>query len=282
MPMPVLALFFFQAEDGIRDGRVTGVQTCALPIFPEGLRRLVLERAEGNPFFLEELLATFIDRGLLVRKGERWIVREPGAGFIVPDSVQSVLAARIDLLPPVAKAALQAAAVVGRIFWAGPVAQLTGDANIEWRILEERDFVRRRPGSMLPGEREFGFKHALTREVAYASLPKARRGRLHAAFAGWIEQHGGGRDEHAPLLAHHFAEAVRPEDVDLVWAGEQRQLETLRAKALTWLRRAAELAGARYALDEQIDLLRRAVELDPSPTGRRGLSRAVRDAHDLH
>lgn len=55
-------------------------------------------------------------------------------------------------------------------------------------------------------------------------MPKARRGRLHADFADWIEQHGGGRDEHAPLLAHHFAEAVRPEDVDVVWAGEQAQL----------------------------------------------------------
>jgi DNA-binding SARP family transcriptional activator len=249
---------------------------------PERLRHLLLERAEGNPFFLEELLATFIDRGLLAQKGKGWVVREPSPDFVVPDSVQSVLAARIDLLAPATKSALQAAAVVGRVFWAGPVAQLTGNGNIDWRILEERDFVRRRPGSMLAGEREFGFKHALTREVAYSSLPKARRGRLHAAFADWIEQHGGGRDEHAPLLAHHFAEAVRPEDVDLVWAGEQTQLETLRAKALTWLRRAAELAGARYALDERIVLLQRAVELDPSPAGRARLWREIAQAHALN
>ena len=249
---------------------------------PEQLRELVLERSEGNPFFLEELLATFIDRGLLVQEGERWVVRERPQDFVLPDSVQSVLAARIDLLAPAAKAALQAAAVVGRVFWAGPVAQLTGNGDIDWRILEERDFVRRRAGSMLAGEREFGFKHALTREVAYASLPKARRGRLHAAFADWIEQYGGGRDEHAPLLAHHFAEAVRPEDVDLVWAGEETQLETLRAKALTWLRRAAELAGARYALDEQISLLRRAVELDPIPAVRAGLWREIAHAHALN
>jgi DNA-binding SARP family transcriptional activator len=249
---------------------------------PEPLRRLLLERAEGNPFFLEELLATFIDRGLLARQGKGWVVREAPQDFVVPDSVQSVLAARIDLLAPATKSALQAAAVVGRVFWAGPVAQLTGNDDIDWRILEERDFVRRRPGSMLAGEREFGFKHALTREVAYSSLPKARRGRLHAAFADWIERHGGGRDEYAPLLAHHFAEAVRPEDVDLVWAGDEAQLETLRAKALTWLRRAAELAGARYALDEQIVLLRRAVELDPSPTGRAGLWREIAHAHALN
>jgi DNA-binding SARP family transcriptional activator/class 3 adenylate cyclase len=227
------------------------------------LHRLVLERAEGNPFYLEELLATLIDRGLLERSNGDWIARDPPADFAIPDSVQSVLAARIDLLDATAKAALQAAAVVGRVFWAGPVAELLGIAEIDWSALEERDFVRRRPDSTLVGEREFAFKHALTREVAYSSLPKARRGRLHAAFAAWLERLGDGRDEYAPLLAHHYAEAVRPEDVDLAWPGEEDEVERLRTKALLWLRRAAELAGARYALDEQIGLLGRAVELEP-------------------
>lgn len=243
---------------------------------PARLRRLVLERAEGNPFYLEELLATLIDRGLLERSDGGWIARDPPADFAIPDSVQSVLAARIDLLDATAKAALQAAAVVGRVFWGGPVAELLGGVEIDWPALEERDFVRRRPGSTLAGEREFAFKHALTREVAYSSLPKARRGRLHAAFAAWLERLGDGRDEYAPLLAHHYAEAVRPEDVDLAWPGEEDEVERLRTKALLWLRRAAELAGARYALDEQIGLLRRAVELDP---GNAELWRAIALAH---
>ncbi len=243
---------------------------------PAGLRRLVLERAEGNPFYLEELLATFIDRGLLERSNGGWVARDPPPDFAIPDSLQSVLAARIDLLDATAKAALQAAAVVGRVFWASPVAELLGGAEIDWLALEERDFVCRRPGSTLAGEREFAFKHTLTREVAYSSLPKARRGRLHAAFAAWLERLGEGRDEHAPLLAHHYAEAVRPEDVDLAWPGEEDEVERLRAKALFWLRRAAELAGARYALDEQIGLLRRAVELEP---GNAELWRAIARAH---
>ena len=243
---------------------------------PAGLRRLVLERAEGNPFYLEELLATFIDRGLLERSIGGWVARDPPADFAIPDSLQSVLAARIDLLDPTPKAALQAAAVVGRVFWAGPVAELLGGVEIDWLALEERDFVCRRPGSTLTGEREFAFKHTLTREVAYSSLPKARRGRLHAAFAAWVERLGEGRDEHAPLLAHHYAEAVRPEDVDLAWPGEEDEAERLRAKALLWLRRAAELAGARYALDEQIGLLRRVVELEP---GNAELWREIARAH---
>jgi predicted ATPase len=248
---------------------------------PEQLRRLVLERAEGNPFFLEELLASFIDLGLLERQDARWVVRGRPADFTVPDSVQSVLAARIDLLDATTKAALQAAAVVGRVFWAGPVAELTGSPDVNWRILEHRDFVRRRPGSRLAGEREFAFKHALTREVAYAGLPKARRGPLHAAFATWVERLGEGRDEHAPLLAHHYAEAVRPEDVDLAWADAETQLETFRVKARTWLRRAAELARSRYALDEQISLLRKAVELEPDPTEQVRLWREIAHATAL-
>ncbi len=243
---------------------------------PARLRRVVLERAEGNPFYLEELLATFIDRGLLERTAGGWVAREPPDDFAIPDSVQSVLAARIDLLDATAKAALQAAAVVGRVFWAGPVAELVGGVEIDWLALQERDFVRRRPDTTLAGEREFAFKHSLTREVAYSSLPKARRGRLHAAFAAWLERLGEGRDEHAPLLAHHYAEAVRPEDIDLAWPGEEDEVARLRTKALHWLRRAAELAGARYALDEQIGLLRRAVELEP---GNAGLWRAIAQAN---
>ena len=72
----------------------------------------------------------------------------------------------------------------------------------------------------MEGDVEYAFRHALTREVAYASLPKASRAHLHARFAQWLEDAGGGRDEHAPLLAHHFAEAARPEDADLAWSGD--------------------------------------------------------------
>ncbi|HLB75617.1 MAG TPA: hypothetical protein VJO72_01140, partial [Candidatus Dormibacteraeota bacterium] len=89
-------------------------------------------------------------------------------------------------------------------------------------------------------------KHALTREVAYASLLKAKQAPLHAGFAEWLERTGKGADEHAPLLAHHYAEAVRPEDLDLAWPGREGQAERLRAKAVWWSRRAAERAIGRY------------------------------------
>ena len=216
------------------------------------LRGLVVERAEGNPFFVEELVGTLVDRGLLAGGADE---------LDLPDTVHAVVAARIDLLPPTEKAALQAAAVAGRVFWEGPVVELLGGAEPDLNLLEARDFVRRRPASSLEGEREFAIKHAITREVAYASLPKARRARLHAAFGAWLERFGEGRDEHAPLLAHHYAHAVLPEDADLAWADEPEAVGALRAKAATWLRRAGELAVGRYDLDEGLALLRRAVEL---------------------
>ena len=177
---------------------------------PDDVRDLVVERAEGNPFLVEELLGTLIDRGVLVGADGGWTAGPLPADLALPDSVQAVVAARIDLLPGAEKAALQAASVIGRAFWPGPVYKLLPEVSPDFRLLEDRDFVRRRMRSSIPGEIEFVFKHQVTREVAYASLPKARRARLHAGFADWLERFGEGRDEHASLLAHHYAEAVRP------------------------------------------------------------------------
>ena len=232
---------------------------------PAGLRELLVDRSEGNPFFVEELLGMLIDRGVLARENGRWTVSESASEIDVPDSVQALLAARIDLLDPTDKEALQTAAVIGRVFWTGPVYELLADEP-DFRALEERDFIRLRSGSSIPGQREYAIKHALTREVAYASLPRARRARLHAGFAAWLERFAGASgDEYAPLLAHHYAEAVRPEDVDLAWSGEEPELAKLRESAILWLRRAAELAVGRYEIDEGLILLHRAVALEPDP-----------------
>jgi class 3 adenylate cyclase len=230
---------------------------------PVHVTEMVVRQSEGNPFFVEELIESLIDEGLLNRTNGGWTISEPRAGLAVPDSVQAVIAARIDLLPEAEKAALQAASVIGRVFWTTPIYELLPGAEPDLRILEARDFVRRRAGSAIAGETEYAFKHQLTREVAYAGLPKGRRAQLHASFARWLEAFGGGRDEHAPLLAHHYAEAARTEDADLAWAGAEPELVRLKAVAVLWLRRAAELAFGRYDMDDAIDLLQRAVELGP-------------------
>jgi len=220
----------------------------------DSARELVLRQAGGNPFFLQELLAGLIERQLLRRRNGSWAFDGRIRDLGVPDTVQAVLAARIDLLSPSAKEALGAAAVIGRSFSPAGLAGLVGTAA-ELRTLVERGFVR-------ATEPELVFKHALTREVAYGSLPKARRARLHASYGDWLEQEGteGAR---AGVLAYHFAEAVNPEIAELAWRGEEEQLERFRSKALHWLGRAAELAVGRFDLDDALALLHRAVELSP-------------------
>ena len=225
---------------------------------PPNVRELIVRRAEGNPFFVEELVQLAGEDG-----------RE------IPDSVQAVLAARIDLLDEAEKTALQAAAVIGRTFWTGPMYELVDEHEPDLATLETRDFIRRRHTSSLEGEVEYVFKHALTREVAYNGLTKARRARLHADFARWLERVGGGRDEHASLLAHHYAEAVRSEDVDVAWPNGGDELEILHGKAVAWLSRAGDLAIGRYEIDDGVALLERAVALEPDEARQAELWRRI-------
>jgi class 3 adenylate cyclase len=246
------------------------------------LRDAIVERAEGNPFFVEELVGTLIDQGAVVHENGGWAVREQPENLIVPDTVQALLAARIDRLDSPEKAALQAASVIGRVFWAGPIYELLDDVEPDLRLLEERDFIRRQAGSSFSGEREYAFKHALTRHVAYTSVPKAKRARLHARFAGWLEHEGGGRDEHVGLLAHHYAEAAREDDADLAWQGEEEALAQVRMRAVRWLQRAAALAVGRYEMNEGVSLLHRALALETSVRGQVQLWREIAHANALY
>jgi hypothetical protein len=234
---------------------------------PVAVRDLVLKRAEGNPFFVEEVLGSLLDQGVLRREDGAWVASNVPATLELADSVQGVIGARIDLLPPAEKGALQAAAVIGRSFWDGAVRALAGTAP-DLRLLEERDLVRRSPQSTLEGEREYIFKHALTREVAYGSLPAVRRARAHADFAEWLERTGGGDDKHAPQLAHHYAEAVTPEHADLAWGDDRDREAELRKQAVRWLSRAGELAFGRYELADSALLYREAVTFEPDARAR--------------
>jgi hypothetical protein len=241
----------------------------------------ILAQAEGNPFFLEELVGSLIDHGLLEYRDGSWTMPELPDGFLLPDTVQAVVAARIDLLGGAEKQALQAAAVIGRTFWSGPVYELCPDVDPDLRRLEQRDFVRLELDSSIEGEREYVFKHAVTREVAYGSIPKARRARLHASFADWVERFSGPRDEYAPILAHHYLESTAPADADFAWAGEAERLYELRQKAVEWLRRAAALAVGRYEIDEGLAFLDQALELEPSRPIESAIWHEIARAHAL-
>ena len=240
-----------------RDAEAMLDRVLGAPLRPPA-QELVIGHAEGNPFFLEEVLAELIDCQLLERLNGAWALRDGERGLGIPDSVQGVLAGRIDLLTSSAKTALQAAAVIGRSFSPPALASLVGSAA-EVRTLVERGFIR-------PAEPELVFKHALTREVAYATLPKAERARLHASYAAWLEEQEAG-DARAGTLAYHYAEAVNPEVTELAWRDREDEVERLRARALDWLRRAADLAVGRFDLGEALALLHRAAEIAPEDGG---------------
>jgi class 3 adenylate cyclase/tetratricopeptide (TPR) repeat protein len=246
---------------------------------PRTTRDLVIARAEGNPFFIEELLATLIDRGVIAPTDGAWTMERPIDASELPDTVQAVLAARIDLLPEAGKRALQVASVVGRVFSDTPVRAALANAEPDLAMLERRGFVYQAEASSHAGEVEYSFKHQLTREVAYASLPRAERGRLHAAVAGYLER--GADDARAPFLAHHYEQAVRDDYAVLAWADEPDELERLRGRALHWLRLAAEGAASRYDMDAAAGLYERAIELAPDDPARYELWRALAQVQSL-
>jgi class 3 adenylate cyclase len=248
---------------------------------PAALRELVVDRADGNPFFLEELVGELVDNGVLVRRDDGWELDESEAEFSMPDTVHAVLAARIDRLPPREKSALQAGSVVGRVFGRASVMHLLHGDEPDFDLLQERDLVTALRTAAPGDDHAFAIKHALTREVAYGSIPKARRGRLHAALADWLEQDEASQDERASLLAYHFSEAANPADADLVWMGEPDELQRVQARAVHWLRRAGRLAGGRHEMDEAVELYTRAVELTGDEHERALLWRAIGAAQAL-
>ena len=230
-----------------------------LPVhqLPDTLREAILDRAEGNPFFLEEIIQRLIEEGVVIRDNGGWRVTDTATTFGLPDSVHALLAARIDALPAAEKIALQEAAVVGRVFWAAPLRLRLPHLEVGGALLglESRGLITARPLSTIAGESEYSFRHALVRDVAYAGLSRSRRAQAHAVVAEWTEHLTADRlDEFGELVAHHYWTAVAGEDTDLAWAESPEQWEGLRAKAFASLLEAGVVCRRRYALTRAVEL----------------------------
>lgn len=176
---------------------------------PEAIRGKILERAEGNPFFLEEIIRGLIEEGVLRREGDRWTATDAPERWVIPTTLRGVIAARIDRLPAPAKALLQRAAVIGRFFGYRTLRALSdepGELDRALAPLLRAELIRE--STSLP-ERQYVFKHALTNEVAEASLLSEQRRELHAGVARHLESTlGDGAREQAAVLAHHWYHAA--------------------------------------------------------------------------
>jgi class 3 adenylate cyclase/tetratricopeptide (TPR) repeat protein len=209
----------------------------------EPLKHLLIQRTEGNPFFLEESVRTLVEGGALVGDRGAYRLAKPLTALQVPATVQAVLAARIDRLAPEDKQLLQAAAVVGKdvpFAWLREIAD-TDETEVQQQLvhLQQAEFLYE---ARLFPELEYTFKHALTHEVTYGTQLLERRRGLHARVVTAIEKlHAGRITEHIERIAHH---AVRGE----LW-------ET----ALPYLRQAGARATERLAFPEAADYLEQAV-----------------------
>jgi class 3 adenylate cyclase len=224
---------------------------------PAGLRETLLVRAEGNPLYAEEFVRMLVERGLLVQQDGGWTIR---AGDLpVPESVQGIIAARLDTLAPDQKALVQAASVIGRTFLADALAAVAsterGDVDRLLAVLHRRGIFRRYRAP-IGAEPEYVFHHALVRDVAYGQIPRARRAQAHLGAAAWLESFGRPED-HAETAAHHYLAAL--ESVRALGG----DAATFADRARTALRRAGDRALALNAFASAARFFGGALELSP-------------------
>ena len=232
---------------------------------PEGLCELVVSTAEGNPFYIEELLNMFVEDGVIVPATPYWQVKsERLADIRIPATLVGVLQARFDNLSPDQRTCLQRGSVIGRTFWDQAVEYLgsgkAAEGKAGWlrasQILElfkGREMIYKRDHSTFEETNEYLFKHALLRDVIYESLLKRKRREYHRLAAGWLErvtERVQRSEEFVALIAAHYEQA-----------GEA-------GLAAEWYWRAGRGAAARYASSEAVHAFSQALALLPPANGR--------------
>jgi class 3 adenylate cyclase/tetratricopeptide (TPR) repeat protein len=216
---------------------------------PENLVAQVGRGAGGNPLFAEELVL---------------MIAERGAGAGVPSAIKALIAARLDALPPDQRRLIQIAAAFGKVFWEGGLRALglSQDLAASLEMLEQKDLLRMQPRSQFKADQEFSFKHDLIRDVAYDTLPRSERRKLHGSIADWLERTAQDKlDLYLDQLAHHSVQAGQ----------EERAINYLKEAAQRARRMSAHVEEARLLLHaaETADQLGR-TELQADLLGKRG------------
>lgn len=226
------------------DSRLLVTNLLEIESLPEDLRRFILERAEGNPFFVEEVIRMLIERDWVVLRNGRWVGSDTIASAEVPPTLEGLLTARIDRLPVDSRRILRVAAVIGRDIPLRLLEAVVGDPSAAARALglaEAAGLVR---FASVDPEPVYRFSHVLVQEAAYGSLLKADRRRLHHVVGEAIEARDPDRrEELAPILGLHFERAGASD------------------RAVEYLHRAGEVALRRFAVREARDLFDRAAAL---------------------
>ena len=218
-------------------------------VLPAELQSALVQHSGGNPLYAEEFARIALEREST----------DGGADLPLPETVQGLIAARLDSLSGNEKALLQDAAVVGRVFWLGSVVAL-GGANdrreLEDRLhgLERKEFVRRERRSVVEGDTQYAFSHVLVRDVAYAQIPRRDRAEKHERAAVWIESLGRS-EEHAEMRSHHYQSAL-----EAARAAGRDSPELAEATRLA-LREAGDRASALHAAQAAVHYYDRALQL---------------------
>jgi serine/threonine protein kinase/tetratricopeptide (TPR) repeat protein len=234
---------------------------------PHALRELVVSAAEGNPFYVEELIKMLIDQRVIVVASDRWRVDTSRLVEVrVPPTLTGVLQARLDVLPAWEKTVVQRASIIGREFWGGALEQFSrsasargeageGDTASALEALRRKELIYRREASTFAGTTEYTFKHAILRSVTYENVLRRERRRLHAETAEWLQSSGGARvEDYAAVIAEHYERAGSA------------------ARAAQWYGRAGRQARASYAPEAAIGFYRQALELMREATTSSGSS----------
>jgi len=211
---------------------------------PESTKDMILTKSEGNPFFIEEVIRSLIERDLVYHEDGRWKARSEISDMDVPDTIQSVLLSRVDRLQAEAKYVLQCASVIGRLFKYRLLEHLSEhERNLDQYLseFEQRELVYEE--RTVP-ELEYAFKHALTQEATYQSILERRRREFHHQVATGIEMLYKERlEEYYEELAHHYSRSEEAE------------------KAVEYLLKAGEKAKVSYANEAAISHFSKALEM---------------------
>ena len=214
------------------------------------------EMAEGNPLFIEQLAATVAER-------------PADTAEALPTTIRGIVAARLDALPPGERSVLLSAAVMGKVFWRGPVERVAEDATTlgdTLAALERRDLIRREAVSAIAGEQQYSFRHMLIRDAAYDMLPRMRRQELHADLARYLEQEAPTAGEAITQMARHWREAGEGD------------------RAVRYFLAAAEEAERGWAMERALLLYKEALDLvaEDDVETRRDIRRRLALVYQMH